>query len=391
MRRMTLAGRPDWRGLADRLGFLHHTPVFAPYWTDDACYRFDPVEVDALRTATTDLWDMCLAFVERACRDEEILHSLRLVPSSWDGVRASWLRRDPSLVTRFDFAHDGEGPPKLHECNGDTPGTLFEASVFQWIWFEDRLAGGQLPPGSDQFNRLHAALVEAFASTGGDGTLHATASAGNDEDRVWARYLADCARQAGRDVRFIDIEEIGIDAAGRFADDTAEPIRELVKAYRLELLLREPFGPFLLELDAPRLLEPLWKLVLSSKGALVWLWRMFPGHPNLLPCWFADDPAAPTDSCAVKPLFSIKGRNVTLLDASMPNGSVATAGPCGDEGFVVQALHRLPAFPGPAGAIHASVSTWIVAGRAEGLGVLEDDGPIINDLTCRFVPHAVAA
>ncbi len=34
------------------------------------------------------------------------------------------------------------GPAKLHECNGDTPGTLFESAVFQWIWLEDQLAAG---------------------------------------------------------------------------------------------------------------------------------------------------------------------------------------------------------------------------------------------------------
>ena len=45
MRRLTVAPRPAWQALADRLGFLHHTPVVAPYWTDHACYLFEAAEV----------------------------------------------------------------------------------------------------------------------------------------------------------------------------------------------------------------------------------------------------------------------------------------------------------------------------------------------------------
>jgi len=45
--------------------------------------------------------------------------------------------------------------------------------------------------------------------------------------------------------------------------------------------------------DAPtRWIEPPWKAVLSNKGILPLLWEMFPGHPNLLPAYFEDDPRA---------------------------------------------------------------------------------------------------
>jgi glutathionylspermidine synthase len=134
----------------------------------------------------------------------------------------------------------------------------------------------------------------------------------------------------------------------------------------------------------------LWKLVLASKGILVWLWRLFPGHPNLLPAWFCDDPAAPTDDCVIKPLFSIKGCNVTLRDRTLPAGGLSTPGPYGREGWVVQALHRLPTFARSTHTRHASVTSWIVAGRPEAVGILESDGPIIFDDYSRFVPHVVA-
>lgn len=386
---MTVAPRPDWERLAERLGFVHHTAALAPYWTDDGCYVFAAAEVEELQAATGELWNMCIELVDRASRDDEVLRSLRIAEASWDAIRSSWLRRDPSLVTRFDLAYDGNGPPKLHECNGDTPGTLFEASVFQWVWLEDQVARGVVPVEADQFNRLHPALVAALAAGGGEWPLHAAASTQNVEDQVWARYIADCARQAGRDVRYLPIEDVGVGASERLVDHAGAPIRDLVRAYQLNLLLREPFGRYLTAPAAPRLIEPFWKLVLTSKGSLVWLWRLFPGHPNLLPCWFERDPGAPVDGVAIKPLFSIKGYNVTLRDQSLPDGAVGTDGPYGMEGYVVQRFARLPTFGDP--RCHASVSTWIVGDRPEGLGVLESDGPIVNDLSCRFVPHMVGA
>jgi len=56
---------------------------------------------------------------------------------------------------------------------------------------------------------------------------------------------------------------------------------------------------------------------------------------------------------------------------------------------VIQALHRVAQFRGPEGDRHASVLGWIVGGKAEGIGVMECDGPIIHDEASRFVPHVV--
>ena len=310
--------------------------------------------------------------------------------AGWPLVRDSWRRRDPSLCTRFDLACDRVGPAKLHECNGDTPGTLFESAVFQWIWLEDQLAAGGVPAAADQFNRLHPALVAACAALpGAGGPIHFAASTRNLEDGVWVRYLADCASQAGRDAVRLDIEAIGADDGGTLTDLEDRAIACLVKAYRWELLLREPFGRHLAGPRAPLLVEPAWKLVLSSKGLLVWLWRLFPGHPNLLPCWFAGDPAAPADRVVVKPLFSIKGHNIRLRDPALPGGEIRTGGTYGRQGQVVQALHRLPVFPRPGGEGHASLMGWIVGDRVEGMAVMESDGPIVHDATSRFVPHIV--
>jgi glutathionylspermidine synthase len=392
MMRVPIPPRAHWQALAARLGFDNHTYASGAYWCDDAYYRLSAQQIaNDIKPAIEDIWAMCLEVVDRACRDDAVLHSLRIPEIGWDALRHSWRSKHPSLCTRFDLTYGDGAPPKLHECNGDTPGVLFESGVFQWIWLEDRLADASLQASCDQFNRLHDALVQALAALPGEaGPIHIAASSRNIEDQVWARYLRDCAHQADRRTDLLPLESIGVDGAGRLTDHDDRAIECLIKVYRWELLLREPFAPFLVGTSAPLVIEPLWKLVLSSKGLLVWLWRLFPRHPNLLPCWFEGDAGIDVgDRYAVKPLFSIKGDNVRLFDPSLPGGCIATPGPYGREGHVIQALHCLARFPHAGGHSHASLLGWIVGGRAEGIGVVEDNGPIIHDPTSRFVPHVV--
>jgi len=89
-----------------------------------------------------------------------------------------------------------------------------------------------------------------------------------------------------------------------------------------------------------------WKAILSSKGILPLLWEMFPGHPNLLPAYFAHDPkrAALGDSYVGKPLHSREGANVKIVVAE--NVIDAGEGPYGDEPIILQAVGPLPVLDG---------------------------------------------
>ena len=95
-----------------------------------------------------------------------------------------------------------------------------------------------------------------------------------------------------------------------------------------------------------RWIEPPWKAILSNKGVLPLLWEMFPGHPNLLPAYFEDDPEAAKlgTSFVRKPLFSREGANVTLVSAG--STLMEQQGPYGAEGFIRQGLAPLPNFAG---------------------------------------------
>jgi glutathionylspermidine synthase len=288
----------------------------------------------------------------------------------------------------MDFAFDGTGPAKLYEYNADTPTSLYEASVFQWIWLEQMRAAGRLAPAADQFNSLHEKLVQRFAALGMTGALHLTAAGQSLEDIGTIDYLADCARQAGLATHVLGIETIGVDNRGRFTDGDDHVIGALFKLYPWEWLLGEDFARHIPG-SGCRFVEPAWKTILSNKGLMALLWDAFPGHPNLLPAYFEGDPRAAElgDRYVRKPLLSREGANVEIVLPTRPGAlakRAASPGPYGAEGHILQAWHPLPRFQGR----RPVCGVWLVGGEAVGLGMREGDGDVTTD-AARFVPHAI--
>ena len=387
MERIAVEPRADWQGQAEAQGFVFHTMHGAPYWDETRAYRFSLAEVEAeIEDPTAALERMAYAAVERAVAEPGVLDRLGIPAAFHDLVKASWRRGDRNLYGRFDFAYGAGGPAKLLEYNADTPTSLFESAVFQWIWLEQMMERGGLPRGADQFNSLHERLIDAFRRFGiAPHALHIAAVMASAEDRGTVEYLADCAGQAGLETALVDIGAIGVDAEGRFTDPDDRVITHLFKLYPWEFMVDETFGRHLLA-DRTAIIEPAWKMVLSNKGLLPLLWEMFPGHPNLLPAWFADEPGEPwrgQETVVRKPLLSREGANVEIRRGA--SVVVASDGDYGAEGFVVQAYHPLARF----GDDHAVLGSWIVAGEPAGLGIREDASPITKDLS-RFVPHFIA-
>jgi glutathionylspermidine synthase len=302
-------------------------------------------------------------------------------------VERSWQRDDPTLYGRFDFAYDGRNPPKLLEYNADTPTALLEAAVVQWAWLEDVF------PGRDQFNRIHEALLEQllhFREKRGVGQMHFSSVRDSEEDWVTVEYLRDLATQAGIENRHLVVDEIGYEmASGRFVDMEMRPVETLFKLYPWEWLVREEFGPHLLK-EPCRVVEPPWKMALSTKGLLTVLWELFPGHPNLLPTYHNPQVLRSRGVSYVrKPLYSREGANVTLF---APSGERLdeTAGDYGLEGFVYQEYVPLPEVTATDGTTRYPVlGSWVVGGESAGLGIREGENSRITGNQSRFVPHVI--
>ncbi|GGF75874.1 hypothetical protein GCM10007301_39800 [Azorhizobium oxalatiphilum] len=385
MRRHMIEERPHWRATAETFGFRFADMYGAKYWDESAMFSFTLEEIEgSIEDPSRDLHQMCLELAGRAVGDARLLSRLGIPAAHHDYVSASWRNRaqEPSLYGRFDLAYDGTGPAKLLEYNADTPTGLYEAAVFQWLWLEDLLRSGALPPGTDQFNSIQEHLVERLCLMPQNAMLHIAGAVDNVEDGGTLSYLADCALQAGYRVKMLAMEDIGIDPVGRFTDLDDLVIERMFKLHPWEWMLAETFGQKLPHARCT-FMEPPWKAMLSTKAILPLLWEMFPGHPNLLPAYFEDDPrAGELRDYARKPLFSREGENVTLVRRGR---SETVPGHYGDGPFVVQAATHL--FETRHG--HAVIGSWMVGDEPCGMGIREDTSAITMNMS-RFVPHIIA-
>lgn len=383
MRRVRIQERADWRRVAEDNGFLFHTLDGDTYWDESAYWQFDLAEIEEeLEGPTGELHALCLNLIDQIVEDERALTRLAIPQHAWPAIRDSWKRRDPSLYGRFDLAYDATGPAKMLEYNADTPTALYETGVFQWLWLEGRMADGALPRDADQFNSVHDKLIARWREIGNGRKLHVSCLGDEPEDRGTVDYIADCAVQAGLVTRFVDISSLALLEDGRFADRSG-PIELLFKLYPWEWMFADEFGKKI-GASGTRFVEPPWKAVISNKGLLPMLWAMEPGHPNLLPAFFEDDPrkAELGSSFAKKPLYSREGANILLVrDAEVVDRD---AGPYGAEGYVRQGLARLARADGQ----HAVLGSWIVGDEPAGLCVRESEGPITTNRS-RFLPHII--
>ena len=80
---------------------------------------------------------MCLKAVRVRGRRTSCGSRLRIPTVPGDYIKSVWFRQEPTIYGRFDFAYDGNRPPKLLEYNADTPTALLEAAVVQWFWLKD--------------------------------------------------------------------------------------------------------------------------------------------------------------------------------------------------------------------------------------------------------------
>jgi len=385
MKRINLEPRPDWAAKAQDMGFTWNHVDGAQYWDETACYEFTLAEVeDGLEAPAQELHAMCLDVVAEVVKSEELMARLAIPEGSRDDVQDSWVNRAPSLYGRFDFAFDGAGPAKLYEYNADTPTSIYESGVFQWIWLEDMIAAGRFPADADQFNSLHEKLEQRFRTLFPQGGfVHFACDPDAVEDRQNVRYLEDIARQAGVEPKFVPVADIGLDGDGRFVDEDNFVIQAIFKLYPWEDMFREDYGDKI-KGSRTQFLEPAWKAILSNKGLLPLLWERHAGHPNLLPAYFDDDPKAADlgSSYVRKPLFSREGANIELVDRGQA-AEVLDQG-YGEEGHIRQALHPLTAFEGN----YPVIGAWIVGEEPAGIGIREDVTPVTKNMS-RFVPHVI--
>ena len=373
MRRIASSPRPNWQSKVEEAGLTWHTGTQA-YWNESAFYEFTAKEVDTLEAATNELEAMSLEAAQHII-DNKLYSKMGIPEAAVPLIESSWEAEPPSLYGRFDLAYDGTGPPKLLEYNADTPTSLLEAAVVQWYWLQD------LFPKRDQFNSLHERLIALWKEL----TPYLTGrridfcSMDDAEDGMTVTYLLDTALQAGLEASLFPVAEVGWNGH-TFVGPEDRPLGSVFKLYPWEWLVHEEFGKHL-GTAMTQWIEPPWKMLLSNKGLLPVLWKLFPRHPNLLQASF-DTPGLMM-SWVKKPLLGREGANITLHQFG---SDIVTEGDYGEEGFIYQEFAGLKAFDKQ----YPIIGSWVIGhepgNTAAGMGIRESEGPITTN-TSRFVPH----
>jgi glutathionylspermidine synthase len=375
MERHEIAPRPAWADDVRAHGLVYCHTGDRPYWDESAYYALTVADVDRIEAATTELQRLCLAAGQHVI-DANRFAELGIPPAAVESIRWSWDAEPPAIYGRFDLAFDGRSI-KLLEYNADTPTALLEASVIQWFWLQACF------PDADQFNSIHERLVAKWRELAAylTGPLYlAHADSGTGEDLMTVTYLADTAVEAGLTTEVLRVDEIGWNPRQEFVDLQDRPMRSIFKLYPWEWMVHETFGARALA-AYPRVawIEPIWKMLWSTKGLLAILWELFPNHELLLPAYLRE-PRGLT-AYARKPLLSREGANVTIVT---PSGTTTTPGDYGEEGFVYQALAPIPDLGGQ----HPVFGSWIIDGEPAGVGIRESTD-LVTTNTSRFVPHLV--
>lgn len=368
----------NWQERLENVGFGYHTDENnRTYWVEDRYFSITPKETDNIFDATNQLWEMCLAAVEHVIENNR-LDEFKIPKFIQPYLIESWENETPSIYGRFDFAFDKDKQLKLLEFNADTPTSLFECGVVQWLWMENYFGETK-----DQFNSVHDKLIETWKMLKpylkGD-TLHFTCVRESLEDLTNVEYLRDCAIQAGINTKLIYIDEIGWNNVN-FVDLEDETITDIFKLYPWEWMVNEMFA-YNIKNDEVKAnwIEPAWKMILSNKAILAVLWELYPNHPLLLETYFSE-PQQMKDYVK-KPLLSREGANITVVRDGKTTEE--TSGEYGEEGYIYQELAELHKEESG----YSIIGSWIIGQESCGITFRESDQFITTDKS-RFVPHII--
>ena len=373
MERLNAIPRPDYKNKIEALGFDFH----GNYWREEAYYRFNPNEIEAIEKATAEAYRMYCEAAQYIIEEkpEFMERILRIPPQVCARIKESWDRDELSLYGRFDFLLDENGIPKILEFNADTPTSLLEASVIQWQWKEDMF------PENDQYNGIHEGLVQSWKDIFPAGSdIHFAGVLDEHEDTGTLQYLASTAMEAGFSTRVLDINDMNLQE-GRFYDPSGEMIKQCFKLYPWEWMVDESPDGCLAEMEW---LEPIWKLVMSNKAILATLYELFPDSPYVLPCYLSRPRSG---LFCKKPVFSREGHNVSVVDIRDWEEYVRIAETEGDYNtgaYVYQEYVEPTAYSGR----YPVIGSWIIGGEAAGIGIRENRMEVTDNLS-EFVPHII--
>lgn len=379
MKRQITDKREDYKKKIEKLGFVFHDN----YWNEGTYYEITNQEMQLIEEATKECYKVaCDTFDIMASEYKRgntyIFNEFGFPDSVIARIVDSWYNDDLSLYGRFDFCLK-DGRLKLYEFNADTPTSLLESSLIQWFWKEDVF------PEYDQYNSIHENLIQSWKDISSEynvKSLSVVSVQDNEEDLSTSGYIASCAVDANLNVHQFDIEQLRFDDFGHMYNPDETPVEMLFKLYPTEWFFEENKDE-LLKCSLRTMVEPLWKVIMSSKLFLVYMYKYFPECEYLLETYKLSDNKIGTKDVCIKPYYSREGENVTLTgnDGEQIEG---TSGNYGEHLLIVQKKFCMPDFDGN----HPVIGSWLIGGVPCGIGIRETK-TLITDNMSMFVPHII--
>ncbi len=387
MLQQSIKPRDSWQERLCELGFdFYEVSDSHPYWDESQFFQVTMDQVNEIDRVSEELHLLFIDAVKYVF-DNDLLHLFGVPERHHELLKQSFLNDPSYLYGRFDFAWDGANPAKVLEYNSQTPTSLFEASVAAWDWMKQNVDKGLLPSDSDQFNLLDEQLITQFSylkvtKKPVTPVLHFVCDEGSSEDRRTVTYLAACAEDAGWETVIIDVSDIHLTVDNQFADHNKKVIQNLFSLYPYEFALFDEYADYIKD-SGCKFIEPLWKVILSSKALLPILWKLNPNHPNLLACYFAgDENSKKLKRRVTKPIYSREGANISIeFEGEVIEGS---DGFYGDEGYIHQEYAPLAKFNNG----YCVIGSWLIGKVGCGISFRESNKLITNDVS-RFVPHII--
>ena len=407
------------------------------YWVESLPQPFaiqlDCSEETAIAQATEQLWEMCIEFLDWFFSDSDFgdvdrrLAALQIRPEYWQAIKNSWDRTQPvedlSLHTRFDLTVTAAGEIKLLEINGETP-LLGAETIYQWNWYVDYMQNHQkgkfpLPSDASQFNEFWEEIAGQWRRIVAGYNLKQRGISflvdeNLEEDLEMAMQLIQILAdevdpdiytqivylRGLKDDRGHEIQRgLGLDDQGYFVDGMNDRIPVLWKMYDWSDIQNDMANDGSTELLAARLetgevkvIEPLWKQVLSNKGAMAMMWEEF-GNSDygkyLLPTYLDTDNSPESTRLLLgihvkKPMLGLEGVAISIESGFGSLEQKESFG-YGSEGFIIQEYIELP----EAFGYHYVMGSWAINGAAAGV-IIRGDNSKITGRHCLIIPHIVS-
>lgn len=420
--------RPGWVEKIISEGLIYSpTPTGEPngsimqYWHEGVYYSFTLEEIEYLEKAAAEIFEMCVEAGDYIIQHPHIMKKMGIPKWAWPQIIKTW-NEEPacqSVYARYDVRFGGlDHPdpklrvPKVYEFNADTPTSLLESAWVQWSWLSDT------SQGTDQWNRLWEALVEAWkrnldlitSKLGHKPVVYFACSneEQSGEDILNTVYLEDACQAAGYSTRRIFIEDIVKgELDGRFYNyNKTEHIDVIFKLYPWEFMVGEDYGRDAFNdmanvglrdfnndyIGGTVWIEPPYKMLWSNKGLMAVLWKLFKNDPEkskyLIPSWFEDEaPMRRLKEYVRKPLLGREGANVTIVRDGQSVTEIP--GEYGDEGWIIQEFAPLPGFDDDNQTWHPVLGIWMIDGEPAGMGIRESLG-YVTDNVSHFAPHSIS-